>query len=716
MAATKHQVSYKRQIKGNNWAKFALLGFCFGVLFPIVGMVTLSYHEFGELTWSNFWKAQTANPLLWIIDTAPLFLGLLAGYGGLQLDHIEQKNLELEERYDQMNELRRMADEGAKARSIFLTNVSHELRTPMNAIVGLSYLALKGELDDKQRDCITKIQENSESLMGVIDEVLDYSKIDAGEMRLSSIDFELDEMMEDIVESVKVKLKFKKNVQLDYEYDKRIPNILNGDPIRLYQLLTNLIDNAVKFTAEGIISIKTKLEVDEKEGVTLRFVVSDTGIGLSQEQIEGLFSPFSKGDNTMTRKYGGAGLGLTISKRLIDMMGGAIEIESKPGEGSTFSIILDFGKEIEGFRNIRASKIKRSNNQKSRNLEYYRAALGGLKVLIVDDNDINLELAEEVLRDVGIITSVARDGKEAVDEVKDNDYDGVLMDIQMPVMDGITATRKIREIQWLKELPIIALTAHSGAEEREKSMMAGMNDHLSKPIDPDLLYQSLSDHMNTDKARNRVMLVPVEKTIMLNEKVVIPNIDGVNIEEGLARTGNKPDLYKKILIKYCKTNKALLEKIPKLLMTGEFDELSKELHNLGGVSGNIGATAIYTRALEISRSIRAGASEDVWFESAQFLKEELERLILNIDLQLEDDVPQAKEKKSISEDDLKLKLKELISVVEDYDPSALELIEKITERYTLDDDKLKVLSAVHDHLDNMDFDQALDALKTLVSI
>ncbi|MBL4862108.1 MAG: response regulator [Crocinitomicaceae bacterium] len=807
---------------GHYQIRYAIYGVLFGAGFPVIGTLIQCSVLFDQISWDFLMKSQQETQMLWIIDSAPFFLGLFASFGGLQMDRVQSKNEELQERYYQMSKLRELAEEGNKAKSSFLANMSHEIRTPMNAIIGLSYLVLKGNLENKQRGQIEKIQLSSESLMRIIDDILDFSKIEAGELSFELGSFELERTMNDVTDVANVKLKSKREIEFIIEYDQEIPTMIIGDQLRLRQVLINLLDNAVKFTEQGDIKLTCKLVKKTDNGVFIHFSISDSGIGISKDQIETLFSPFHQADISTTRKYGGTGLGLVICKRLINMMQGEISVTSNLGEGSTFSfdaffesapssivpvtekkglkdlkvllvddsdsartvlgdMLQSFGFNVfeassaeEGIAIFRTSgdndpfslvvadwfmpdmdglelieELQKEVGQSSSilmvtafgadnlreasrsnlidsyllkpispsilfdaiqntftkknftgtsnlsdplNLEYYKSKLEGLKVLLVEDNEINMELATELLKDVGLGYKQAINGQKALEILQEEEFDGVLMDIQMPVMDGLTATKEIRKIQKFKELPIIAMTAHALTGERAKSLASGMNVHINKPINPELLYQTLINFLDVDREREK----KVEDVQSSYPKEVkdeeFPKIVGINTVDGLKRAGGKHGLYKKVLIDFARSNKFIEQDISKLTELGSSTELSKLLHNIAGVCGNIGATKQYMSAISLSVFLKEINEEDFASKKDQLIKVavDIQQIVKNIDESLEDS---AKERSRVLEDidakNLNKLLNTISTLVEDNDPSSVELLEEALDKHSFSRYNLK---------------------------
>ena len=386
---------------------------------------------------------------------------------------------------DELRLARDLAEQSAKAKSEFLANMSHEIRTPMNAILGMTHLLDDTSLTDKQRGFVDQARHSANLLLHIINDILDFSKIEAGKMDMEDVNFSLRKLIAHAQNGVDTQAAGK-GLKIHTEIEPDVPDRLSGDPLRLEQVLLNIAGNAVKFTREGGVSLRVSRAREQAEPgrIALLFEISDTGIGMTPEQVSGLFQPFSQADTSTTRKFGGTGLGLAISRSLVAMMHGKIWCASQPGQGSKFSFLAVFG--------LPEQMEQAEPAGRPEDFACATADLQGLRVLLAEDNEINQMIAVELLESRGIVVDAANNGLEALEALRKNKYDIVLMDIQMPEMDGLTATARIRENPKFQDLPVIAMTAHAMIGDREVSLEGGMNDHITKPIDPELLYAALA--------------------------------------------------------------------------------------------------------------------------------------------------------------------------------------------------------------------------------
>jgi signal transduction histidine kinase/DNA-binding NarL/FixJ family response regulator len=394
---------------------------------------------------------------------------------------IQSSKIELEkqviERTKELEIEKQKAQEHTKLKSEFLANMSHEIRTPMNGIIGLSHLVLKSDLNTKQKDYMQKIELSAKNLLGIINDILDFSKIEAGKLTIDKHDFDLVEIIDNLLTPIKIKAK-EKNLQIIVEYDKRVDRYFFADSLRLSQILTNLLSNAVKFTHEGSI----KLNIKRVEDNRVLFEVIDTGIGLQKEQQSRLFDSFSQADSSISRKYGGTGLGLSISKQLVELMNGHIWVDSEYGKGSSFI----FDVELQPIQNISY------NNTNVDEVD----SISVSNVLIVEDNTINQDIILGIFKDSKIIADIANNGKDAIQKHSQNSYDLILMDIQMPIMDGVEATKRIREIDI--DTPIVAISANAMKDDIDRLKKIGVDEYITKPINIEKLNRVLLKYLDQD--------------------------------------------------------------------------------------------------------------------------------------------------------------------------------------------------------------------------
>jgi PAS domain S-box-containing protein len=662
--------------------------------------------------------------------------GSVGGVLGLLIDITDHKAKERE-----LEKARALAEEAAQVKSAFLASMSHEIRTPMNAVIGMAHLALRTRLDEQQRDYVEKIHRAATSLIEIINEILDFSKIEAGMLRLEAEEFDLGDLLGSVADLHRHKAR-EKGIEYLHRVSAELPGHFVGDSLRLGQILTNLVGNALKFTERGTVSLAVSLVREEEERLLVRFDVRDTGVGLNATQLERLFQAFSQADDSNSRKYGGTGLGLAISKRLVELMGGAIGVTSEPGkgsdfwftawlgrdqtsesefplgsdgcrvlvvddnpvvsevlmvylsgmglqpdqassgraamaaihaaaaEGAPFEIIfldrkmpeedgLEVAKSIKGSRLARIPAVVMVTSVDEELLAVRRSIpldgildkpvsphalrrvladilgrepslvdssigaggifeLKGVKVLVVENEPVNQQIARELLDTQGVDVAVAQDGVEALERLAIEDFDLVLMDLQMPNMDGFEATRRLRERGFAT--PILAMTASAMREEKEACLEAGMNDHISKPIDPRRLFQVIARWI--DRSGEAV------RAERPRDPQELPLLRGVETQEGLERCGGNAAMYSRFLLELA-TVRLDLQPLRERIEAGDGAQARAWLHSFKGVAGNLGAMLVFNLVVALERDLKEGSLEAALSrlprleEEAELLRQEI---------------------------------------------------------------------------------------------